>query len=531
MKKNFIHILRKAIQEKAPDLLFQEAFLEARGMLSDDLVLFLRQLGRIAEIRLVAGKAEKVGSAALSLSGNRFYLTFNTDFLREYVREPASLLHLILHELGHRLRGDLLLNALGYHRESELNRMIMNVAADLILDSALDIIIYRDAPPPPYLVRLYRDGNLLFQLLCPPPGLLGLSRAEADKLSREERREQIKKKLREGLKRLAAAGRPRNNPGLFRAFEEDVLGQAARLYERCWCLVPLPSFAMVYSDLKSLVGKLFGGKVEQVPAFLPLLVGDHSGEGEKDHWWEWFKNQPGFKNFGRMGGYSEIIQEDKTRNEVQGRECWELYEAIRQALTTGGVKPTIQEQFVLQRGVVPAPGRKEIFLLEGGYHPVFYDNNAFDRSESENRVHIYIDVSGSISDYIHLLFGLVAHAGDLVGEPVYLFSNKVCEASLRELKAGEYKTTFGTDIDCVARHALEHKFHKILIITDGFFTRVNESLEDDFRKNVACYFILVLAYTDEPNSSILKYAGGWEMKGKNWWMINRDMIKAARLEN
>lgn len=125
------------------------------------------------------------------------------------------------------------------------------------------------------------------------------------------------------------------------------------------------------------------------------------------------------------------------------------------------------EGLVSQRGVVPFPGRREIFLLAAGYTPALWPYDVRGMAEEELAVRVYVDVSGSTSPLWTFLYGLVLHLHQYVARPVLTFSNAVTSLSMKDLRQGRVQSTLGTDFDCVIEHALDHKHRRILIVTDG----------------------------------------------------------------
>jgi hypothetical protein len=84
------------------------------------------------------------------------------------------------------------------------------------------------------------------------------------------------------------------------------------------------------------------------------------------------------------------------------------------------------------------------------------------------RVHVYIDVSGSIAGYKAAIYGAVLDCREAVYPIVHLFSTIVVDVSFEELRKGRCKTSMGTDITCVAEHIARHRVRRAVIITDGF---------------------------------------------------------------
>lgn len=118
---------------------------------------------------------------------------------------------------------------------------------------------------------------------------------------------------------------------------------------------------------------------------------------------------------------------------------------------------------------VPNRDRRAIVQRQFGITPFFYQGESVTkRPRTAERVHIYLDVSGSMDSVIRPLYGAVSDCKDWVAEQVHLFSTKVEDISLTELLAGKLVTTGGTSIECVVRHMETHGVQRALILTDGF---------------------------------------------------------------
>jgi hypothetical protein len=93
-------------------------------------------------------------------------------------------------------------------------------------------------------------------------------------------------------------------------------------------------------------------------------------------------------------------------------------------------------------------------------------------------VHIYVDVSGSIGELKGALYGAVLDCRELVKPRIHLFSTKIHDISLAELRQGVCRTTGGTDIGCVAAHIATHNVRRAVLLTDGFVGRARGCYED-----------------------------------------------------
>ena len=84
------------------------------------------------------------------------------------------------------------------------------------------------------------------------------------------------------------------------------------------------------------------------------------------------------------------------------------------------------------------------------------------------RVHVYMDVSGSMEAVKKSLYGAVLDCQEYVHPKVHLFSTGIADISLDELRRGVCKTTGGTDIACVAVHMSANRVRRSLIVADGW---------------------------------------------------------------
>lgn len=83
------------------------------------------------------------------------------------------------------------------------------------------------------------------------------------------------------------------------------------------------------------------------------------------------------------------------------------------------------------------------------------------------RVHLYVDVSGSVESLLGRLYAAVRDVRDLVARDVHLFSTDLRELSVAGLAKAACSTTGGTSIVPVARHIRENGVCRAVIVTDG----------------------------------------------------------------
>jgi hypothetical protein len=93
----------------------------------------------------------------------------------------------------------------------------------------------------------------------------------------------------------------------------------------------------------------------------------------------------------------------------------------------------------------------------------------------EEKVHIYLDVSGSMNDEIIRLVNLLFHFRRFLKKPIWVFSDRVKEADFRGQQL-IFETSHGTRIEPVFDHIREHKITRALIVTDGYVDAMNDAM-------------------------------------------------------
>lgn len=119
---------------------------------------------------------------------------------------------------------------------------------------------------------------------------------------------------------------------------------------------------------------------------------------------------------------------------------------------------------------VPCADRRAMVSRALGGTPLLYRAPLQTRQSmpAQERVHIYVDVSGSMEGIKGALYGAVLDCEALVHPQVHLFSTQVAEVTPAQLRAGMCKSTGGTDIRCVTRHMARHRVRRAVLLTDGY---------------------------------------------------------------
>jgi len=148
----------------------------------------------------------------------------------------------------------------------------------------------------------------------------------------------------------------------------------------------------------------------------------------------------------------------------------QLLRRVGGSAATGRTHRKLREDAVDVVRPVPARDRRAITLGALGSPVVLYRHEMPQRRIQRvgERVHIYLDVSGSIGSLKGALYAAVLDCQAFVHPTIHLFSTEVADITLAQLKRGECRTTGGTNIECVAQHMREHDVRRAAIITDGW---------------------------------------------------------------
>ena len=123
----------------------------------------------------------------------------------------------------------------------------------------------------------------------------------------------------------------------------------------------------------------------------------------------------------------------------------------------------------------PLPGFDRRAVVQGqlGFQPLLWQTEVswVRWRPSADRVHVYLDVSGSMEAVKGALYGAILDCQAHVHPTVHLFSTAVEDVSIPEMRRGVCKSTGGTDIACVAEHIAKKRISRALVVTDGWVGR------------------------------------------------------------
>jgi len=141
------------------------------------------------------------------------------------------------------------------------------------------------------------------------------------------------------------------------------------------------------------------------------------------------------------------------------------------------------------------PSKRDFVLLAAGIPPFHYHNHAYRAAVQKKGLAVYLDVSGSVNDYLPEIVGLLHSLRDEL-KTVFLFSNQVVEVPFKTLLAGKVQTTHGTDFDCIADSIIERGFSKAVILTDGYACLAEDKQAELKKRKLRTLTILFGGTTD-----------------------------------
>ena len=359
-------------------------------------------------------------------------LLINPEFVRDHAETPEKLMILVMHELHHVL--------LGHTRLFPTATPVDNLVFDAVINALL-CKMFTDDSYTSFFTDYYDDRDFPHCLLRPP----------------------------RGWKPGGPFGKP---PGL-RNKPDEVFSVYRMLYSEVGA-----SYDDLYDILRKLLPSRQCKKVQ--------LLGDHSGDSTE----------------GFLENRSPVLYEavraivekwPQPPDPIRGRSLGNLLEnanvqlkrtsrrsVLRRLLARIGgegrgraAMPNRSESHFAVQSPIPSLDRRTAVLRGLGSKPLLFENRvrSANRGRGGERVHVYLDVSGSIGDLKGPLYGAVFDSREFVHPQVHLFSDAIHDISLSQLRKGVCKTTHGTSIDCVAEHIQKQRVRRAVLITDGFVGR------------------------------------------------------------
>ncbi|MBP7792575.1 MAG: hypothetical protein KA120_05875 [Candidatus Goldbacteria bacterium] len=387
----------------------------------------------------------------------RYTIYFNEDFLKENIKNEKQLFFVFLHELFHKIEGDLLREAgLFYHFVPET----INLIFDIRINSIILKKYFKEGWH--FLNEFYKDTDNVFCFLLSPC----FTFKDVDDIFKNGDKqgkiiEMIKKKKFKNEEII------KDKEGL------------AKWYVEAW-----------FKE-KSLYNLFIGLRdILKLNLMQPVFfLGDHTFNDNKFV-------------------HSKIKKDDE---EIKRNDAETIIQALKNAFEDDANKTVNDRCLSTKYGILPAFGRREFMMLYKKKYPFFFPNVLDDFFSTYKKVNLYIDVSGSMDNCISFVYKLVLSAKEYLSDPVYLLSGEIIEIKLAELMKWKVKTNYATNFDKALQHSIEKKFQKLLIITDGIGF-INPQLAGEIKqRKMDIYVILVNEnfYLNNP----------WENITKKYWTL------------
>lgn len=366
-------------------------------------------------------ETEAVPTASVSCE-RRPVLRINPAFVRRHCRTDEHLFLLVMHELHHVLLGHTRL----FPRASRAH----NVAFDALINAMLVARFPADAHRS-FFLDMYREEGGPLRLLAPPDG------------------NPISSAALRPLHDLLYGGDAVTAEEVFNAITEAVTDEGE---------------GVLYTDA--------------------VLLGDHAGPDD-DVWGTEGWVDPEFVRAIRaivekwpppeLPIRGRSLADALNRADVRpSRPAAQVLAALRRALlgAAQNLSPGVPHgpRSVVVQGAWPSTSDRRAAVSRAvGYDPLLYWRRShIERGGRMGRAQVYIDVSGSMSAYVPLLYGALVALRNYVHSDVVLFSTTVTSVRMADLQAGHVSTTGGTEIACVLQHVLKTRVRKALVITDGY---------------------------------------------------------------
>jgi len=409
--------------------------------------------------------SREVATACVTLGG-RSRMMINPDFVAAKCLTPFDLSMLVLHELYHVVLGHTRLYSHATPAQNWAFDAVINAQLSQLFPSASETALFR---------RCYRADVFPECLLRPPEG--------------------------------------------WRRPEETwyLTGNARDVHRALYT-----DNSVSYEDLFRLLDRALGDEGSAGPAWdldAGLLLGNHAdNEGVND--------PELMKEIRNIIARWPMLHERSGRDQGGDLERGQLtlqrrhnaaVSILRRALTrlagvdaAGALAPIRMESPV--ESVLPYRSvldrRAEVLACVGDAPLFFRSASTLPGLARSERVHVYLDVSGSMNGVVRALYEALVTLLDYVAPAIHLFSTAVADVSHAELKKGVVDTTGGTSIDVVTAHILKTKVKKALIVTDGWVGAIPSSHVEKLNK---ARVRLHGAITDPGESTFLN-----PVKGRAW---------------
>lgn len=368
-----------------------------------------------------------IPTAAVTL-GTRSRLLINPAFTQAHCSSDQALIMLVLHELFHVV--------LGHTRLYAHSTPTLNFAFDAVINAQLCLLF-----PGPEWTGLFRE---LYDAQASPWALL---------------------RPPEGWQTTVA----RWLPGALGALHRRLYTDASLSYEDLFRLLADGALEVQLGDLGSLLGSHDGGGgKDQGEALDPDLLAEVRAIIAE---WPMVEARSGRDQGGAERAF-RLAHRDRKLTAVGV-----LRQALRdlsEQVGSGRGKPRIVAAASSMIFPNRMAGDRRAAVLEacGGEPLLFMGEGVRPSCQRGERVHVYLDVSGSMNGVIAPLYAALTRLTTWMTPKLHLFSTSVKDITQEELRRGVGATTDGTNISVVTSHMVQHGIRRALVVTDGWVGRV-----------------------------------------------------------
>jgi len=420
-------------------------------------------LDALASVRQVEW-SDQVTTAAIECH-SRPRLLLNPGFVERYCATRERLAALLLHELAH--------VTLGHTRLFPRPTLLHNIAFDAVINrlvlTALKTAGLDLAPFAEFFTEIYEPDESPWFLLRPPPGWPEAPRWTASggvaEPIRELHRRLYDPRVRSGTPdvtfgEIVALLREEHGE----AGVDGVLGKDA--LERL-----LGAHGTTATEAAMISGDRDGKVVQWLPAIDRVL-----GRALTDST--------------QRGGGGALSSQQLPATRAASPLVVALRTLLGRSVMVGG-----RDSRRLEQVEVPcqspmrdkdrrAPALQRLARHFGAPEPLLFAHTRTAMRRSPVRVSVYLDVSGSMGAMLEALHAALLPLRRTLVLKVWQFSTEVAEVSDREFERGRIRTTGGTDINCVVRHAVERAAHttRVVVLTDGYAGQLQPQLVRDVRR-------------------------------------------------
>lgn len=366
---------------------------------------------------------EKVDTMAVQISSHPI-LYINLTFCRKHLLCENDVKAVLLHEFLHVL--------LLHTEKYKLNSPLLNICLDAIINA----IIYRTEGMKyaGFFARFYKWEKISFLL-----------RPKCDEKN----------------------------------FEEEWMNIHKSIYEGKYCaddLLELLQYLRSKIKLPNLKYIVFIGNHGNINPEVPEHIADIFNDI--------LKKMNGVKIWSGTGGKGAVVSKESVVASKHQHQHWNAatLTILKKCLIENTKrKPILEQQHINIPILIGSDKRSLSKYLYSGLVPMSSAIGTVSILKPEEKVSVYLDVSGSMQNELNRLVELLFHFKKYVKMPLWVFSDTIKEAFFVGNKL-VFDTSYGTRIAPVFNHMRENNISTALIITDGYVDEIIETMLDDLNR-------------------------------------------------